>query len=710
MTDCQDSRDRGTGPRAPRRVRWLWPLTGLAATAWFLVRCVPKPSRAAYPCQRAAFPIASSFVLWALGMAGATAAFRHAGRSLRRARVAVGLGLVVAGLAAAAVSVATWPTADASAGFTPTDPPNTPMGVGRGIHRGCVAWVHDPDATDETWVCPNPNDLSVGPYWWEDAHNDQAAIDAMVADAVCWLTGEADPADAWDALFRHSNVDRGRGDVGYTLGERVFIKPNHVEHRHHEDQPGDLDNRADLTPQVLYAVLKQLVRVAGVPEDCITVCDSSRYIADKAYRLCAEGVPPGAAVPDPTYPAFPGVHYEETPYYGSEPGMGGDTRVRCTPTAADRVFFSRDGKTARLPQRLVDAEYLVNLTVAKVHEMAGVTACAKNHYGSLCASPGDDGVRLHDYLPCFRSTMGQYAALVDLMGHEDLGGKTILHLVDMLWSAPKQSGRGSAPVPWALPPFSGDYPSSLLASQDPVAIDSVALDFVRAEFASKITSCADDHLHEAAQADAPPSGTVYDPEDDGTPLVSLGVHEHWSNDTDKLYTRDLGTGDGIELVRTPPVVNLPPEVTLIAPADGATRCHGSAVTLEAEASDPDGTVVAVTFYAGGEAVGLDDTPGDGFTCPWSGFGFGPHDLAAVAADDAGAETVSEPVAVEVCLGGDCTRDGTVDTADYFRLAAHWFGPGGWDEGDFTGDGVVDTADYFILSEHWYETVAASAPE
>jgi parallel beta-helix repeat protein len=55
-------------------------------------------------------------------------------------------------------------------------------------------------------------------------------------------------------------------------------------------------------------------------------------------------------------------------------------------------------------------------------------------------------------------------------------------------------------------------------------------------------------LHEAALADNPPSGTVYDPENDGTRLASLGVHEHWNNPVDKKYSRNLGTGEGIELV------------------------------------------------------------------------------------------------------------------------------------------------------------------
>ena len=39
-----------------------FPLFGLAALIWFLIRVVPKPSRIDYPCQQIAAPIAFSFV------------------------------------------------------------------------------------------------------------------------------------------------------------------------------------------------------------------------------------------------------------------------------------------------------------------------------------------------------------------------------------------------------------------------------------------------------------------------------------------------------------------------------------------------------------------------------------------------------------------------------------------------------------------------
>ncbi len=90
----------------------------------------------------------------------------------------------------------------------------------------------------------------------------------------------------------------------------------------------------------------------------------------------------------------------------------------------------------------------------------------------------------------------------------------------------------------------------MLLSQDPVAIDSVAFDFLKEELT--MYGVVDIYLHEAALADDPPSGVFYDPEGDGTGLESLGVHEHWNNPVDKQYSRNLGLDVGIELVSSAP--------------------------------------------------------------------------------------------------------------------------------------------------------------
>jgi len=200
---------------------------------------------------------------------------------------------------------------------------------------------------------------------------------------------------------------------------------------------------------------------------------------------------------------------------------------------------------------------LINFALLKSHALGGVTLCAKNHYGSLYRKPITEGyLNLHADLPGddgdsgSQPGTGYYRPLVDLMGHRDLGGKTVLYLIDGLFGGDNWD---SVPSRWSMPPFNDDWPSSLFVSQDPVAIDSVGYDFVLQQWPDRINlpemeGGADDYLIEAALADNPPSGTFYDPEGDGTNMVSLGVHEHWNNAIDKQYSRNLGATEGIELV------------------------------------------------------------------------------------------------------------------------------------------------------------------
>src|SRR5512133_232836 len=84
----------------------LLPLAGFGALVWFLVRVIPKPSRARYPCMQAAAPLASSFVVGLLAFAASSVFLKKASSFFRRSRyalfglcVAAGLLLGVVGLA-----------------------------------------------------------------------------------------------------------------------------------------------------------------------------------------------------------------------------------------------------------------------------------------------------------------------------------------------------------------------------------------------------------------------------------------------------------------------------------------------------------------------------------------------------------------------------------------------------------------------------------
>ncbi len=87
--------------------------------------------------------------------------------------------------------------------------------------------------------------------------------------------------------------------------------------------------------------------------------------------------------------------------------------------------------------------------------------------------------------------------------------------------------------------------------------------------------------------------------------------------------------------------SLPPSVTLTSPADGAVLPAGQAVTLAADAADPDGTVSRVEFYLdGGRRLGaVSNSP---FLLNVT-LTEGTHRLCAYATDDRGLTTVSAEI-------------------------------------------------------------------
>ena len=122
--------------KPPSRLsRWLWPVTGLAALAWFGLRVVPKPSRANYPCQRLAAPLAFSFLTWLISLAASWAIFRQAKSAWRRARYPLASLSIIAGLAALALGSLGQPVQPVGAALH-VDPSNTPVGSRTGRISG----------------------------------------------------------------------------------------------------------------------------------------------------------------------------------------------------------------------------------------------------------------------------------------------------------------------------------------------------------------------------------------------------------------------------------------------------------------------------------------------------------------------------------------------------------------------------------------------
>jgi hypothetical protein len=511
-----------------RWAAWLLPVAGLLSLAWFLLRVIPKPSRAAYPCQRLAFPIASGFVAWLVGLVATVVAYRKVKQFARQHRAGLAVACAVVVVIAGLHTLFNVPASPAAA-YTVPQTLNTPVGVAKGINPGRVVWVHDPRACQ--W--------SGSGYYWLPANNNQPAVDNMMSLAIRTVAGESTDEAAWDAIFCYYNNTHDRGDVGYTTGEKIAVKCNLVPSEDWNDGRVNLTTYVQtayadcvsVSPYMMLSLLRQLVYKAGVPQEDITIGDTLCFFVSQHWDAC--------------HTEFPNVKYIDPR------GLCGRTKT----LPSDHPFYWSNGAVTAnqdyVPQMFAEATYFINFANLKAHEGGGGSLCGKNNYGSLGRRPSDAGYyELHGDLAFADGNplMGQYRTLTDFLAHPDFGGKGLLYMLDGLWSA---TDANTWPVKWNIPPFNNDYPKSLVVSQDPVAIDSVGLDALKAAmptwYPGSVTA-ADDYLHEAALLDDPPSGTMYDPDHSGVPRASVGVHEHWNNNTDRQYSRNLGTGDGIELL------------------------------------------------------------------------------------------------------------------------------------------------------------------
>lgn len=378
--------------------------------------------------------------------------------------------------------------------------PNKPLGIGRGINPGRVAWVHNPGVAN--W------DGHTG-LWMEDRWNNQEKADAMVNEALLTITGETTGAKAWKALFRNFNQTHNRGKKGYKPGEMIAIKLNMNNALTHRDTI-----ELNSSPFVTLSLVRSLVRDGKVRQQDIVVCEPSRAITDSIYNKI--------------HREFPEVRFIDN--------IGGDGREKCE-YYPDQIPYSQDnGKLAKgLAKCIVDATYLINSALLKTHSGPGVTLTAKNWYGATDiylqwrknAHVGFSADKRHG--------APSYKTFVDFIGHKNLGGKTLLYLIDGTYGSRDVNGK---PFPkWQKEPFNNEWCCSIIVSQDGVACDAVAMDLLLNEWPEfgSYNYC-DEYLLEATTLPNAHSGATYDPERDGKPLTEpLGLFEHC--DQNRHYTK-----------------------------------------------------------------------------------------------------------------------------------------------------------------------------
>jgi hypothetical protein len=543
---------------------------GIFSTIWFLWRVIPKPSRATYPCMRAVAPFMSGFVVYLLSLGGISLILKRIWNRLSRplslssvllpALLFVFIGINIT----SDTSVSSAQTALLTG---PQDGSNVPFGRGRGVKPGLVIWAWNPEATNENCKnVVNNND------WFFTAENtDPEIVSKMVSDAVNKLGGSSDLKKSWNALFRQHNITIHGKKKGYTSGEKIFIKINQgtASWALSKDEQSNgysvpeqavagqtrrarYNGATETSPYVVLELLRELVNHAGVRQEDISVGDPIAHIFGHNYKVW--------------HAEFPDVKYVDK--YSDN-----FNRTLIRPTERDLLFYSDKKLTDKLFDIIEDADYMINVASMKPHGSAGISLTSKNHFGSHARRSAS---HLHYALvaPLWEESPRQvgkasnggykkYRVLVDIMGSRYLGQNTLLFVVDGLYGGGADETKG--PVKYFMAPFSNDWSSSIFISQDQVALESVCYDFLRNEWngnnkhdvANSVFEegpnmyGVDDHLHQAADSKNWPEGIIYDPDNSGKPIPSLGVHEHWNNPLDKQYSGNLGFKNGITLVSIP---------------------------------------------------------------------------------------------------------------------------------------------------------------
>jgi len=505
-----------------------FPLVGVLAIIWFLIRVIPKPSRLAYPCQQIAAGIGGTFLIQVLGFITSMSIYEQIRNRLNKK---VALGFIAS---VAVISTISWGVAvSVKDNFVPilTIPEgvNAPMGVAKGMFPGRVAWKQDFDAT--SWDGQTGN-------WWDDNSTNQVEVNKMLSETLQGFTDTKSDKAAWSGLFKYNNQQNGRGQAAYKKGEKIVIKLNMNATRSEKDKWAD---KGYPSPHMVYALVSQLIEIAGVSGKDIILTDPSRFIGSEIVDKIRSN---------------PSPEFQDVTFEVSKAPEGTVYRT-AEPDTTSLVWFNMpDGKKFKMcfPKSYSDASYIINYSVVRPHRVFGITSVGKNNFGAVwnIETKAFNPSSLHVFALWDYATPNKlkdpHSSPV-LLGHKITNSKTVLYLADGLYPAVNQGGSVKR-----MSSFNNDWFSSLIISQDPVALESVVYDFISNEpnlvdVNPSFNGNQDNEFQECALANNPPSGTKYDPENDGIGLQSLGVHEHWNNSTERMYSRNLGTGNGIELLK-----------------------------------------------------------------------------------------------------------------------------------------------------------------
>jgi phosphatidylserine/phosphatidylglycerophosphate/cardiolipin synthase-like enzyme/regulation of enolase protein 1 (concanavalin A-like superfamily) len=153
-------------------------------------------------------------------------------------------------------------------------------------------------------------------------------------------------------------------------------------------------------------------------------------------------------------------------------------------------------------------------------------------------------------------------------------------------------------------------------------------------------------------------------------LVGLAVSSHVTG------TNATASFDNVSITAAggAPPPNSPPTVSITSPTSGFTTTAPATITIAASASDSDGTVSKVDFFANGTALGTSTSAP--YSLGWSGVPAGTYSLTAVATDNDAATKTS--AAVSITVNGNNPPPGL---------------PAGWSHADIGTTGTTGNASF-----------------
>jgi len=261
--------------------------------------------------------------------------------------------------------------------------------------------------------------------WWDYQSNyyfdfvDQSAVNRMFIQGVRTLMEAGSDLKAWDKLLG-----------GYRVGGKVAIKINCNNY-------SNQTNQIDATAPSINAVLLGLIEILGIPPADIYVYDCSRPIP--AWRI------------------------RDRVLWDVNFVQSGDSLAQAD---NDAPIEFRNAGTQYCPYVLTQANHLIDLCLFKDHLYVLSTMGFKNHFGTTRPGPA----YLHSNIQ---------TNLSDLNATPQIRNKTRLIVGDALWGV-YTGGPYGLPQQWDTFP-GGPTPNSIFLGQDPVAVESVMVDYLIAE-------------------------------------------------------------------------------------------------------------------------------------------------------------------------------------------------------------------------------------